>query len=154
MPSTSPSATENHFDIIVIGSGPVGEVLAQSTLDAGVSTAIVEHDLVGGNGAYYACKPTEAPLRPVTVAATTQHLSGLRDTRVVADDLLARRSENVSNYDDAEAKQAIEDKGATVFRGHGRLNGERTVEVHDSDGSRSEERRVGKECRTRGTAED
>src|SRR5699024_10083973 len=55
--------------------------------------------------------------------------------RVVADDLLARRSEKVSNYDDAEAKQAIEDKGATVFRGHGRLNGERTVEVHDSDGS-------------------
>ena len=91
MSSTSSSATENQFDIIVIGAGPVGEVLAQSTLDAGLSTAIVEHNLVGGNCAYYACKPSKALLRPVTVAATTQHLSGLRDTGVVADDLLARQ---------------------------------------------------------------
>ncbi|HIW47380.1 MAG TPA: NAD(P)/FAD-dependent oxidoreductase [Candidatus Yaniella excrementigallinarum] len=135
MSSTSSSATENQFDIIVIGAGPVGEVLAQSTLDAGLSTAIVEHNLVGGNCAYYACKPSKALLRPVTVAATTQHLSGLRDTGVVADDLLARRSQKVSNYDDTAQKQAIEDVGATVFRGHGRLNGERTVEVHGSDGS-------------------
>src|SRR5690625_5262889 len=113
MSSTSSSATENQFDIIVIGAGPVGEVLAQSTLDAGLSTAIVEHNLVGGNCAYYACKPSKALLRPVTVAATTQHLSGLRDTRVVADDLLARRSQKVSNYDDTAQKQAIEDRKST-----------------------------------------
>src|SRR5699024_12767964 len=41
MSSTSSSATENQFDIIVIGAGPVGEVLVQSTMDDGLRTANV-----------------------------------------------------------------------------------------------------------------
>jgi len=36
------------FDVIVIGAGPAGEVLAGRTAAAGLTTAIVEERLVGG----------------------------------------------------------------------------------------------------------
>src|SRR5699024_1695056 len=45
------------------------------------------------------------------------------------------RDEQVSNYDDSGQKKSLESAGVTVVRGHGQLNGERTVEVHGSDGT-------------------
>jgi pyruvate/2-oxoglutarate dehydrogenase complex dihydrolipoamide dehydrogenase (E3) component len=48
------------FDIIVIGAGPAGEVLAGHTAAAGLSTAIVEERLVGGECGLYACMPSKA----------------------------------------------------------------------------------------------
>ena len=135
MTSSPATFPEDHFELIVIGAGPIGEVLAQAVAAEGMSTAIVEHDLVGGDCAYYACKPSKALLRPIQVAHESQHLAGVQSANVVADDLLTRRNAQVSEYDDSAQKQALEDSGVTVVRGHGRLTGEKTVEVHASDGS-------------------
>lgn len=135
MSTTSPTNTENRYDVIVIGAGPVGETLAEKVVANGLSAALVEHDLVGGDCAYYACKPSKALLRPIQIAKASQHLTGVRPTTIVADDLLARRNEKVSHYHDAAQKWTMEDLGITVVRGHGRLNGERSVEVHGSDGA-------------------
>src|ERR1700760_3039951 len=45
------------YDVIVIGAGPAGEVLAGRTAAAGLSTAIVEERLVGGGcGFTRACR--------------------------------------------------------------------------------------------------
>lgn len=135
MSATYSSTTSQVFDVIVIGAGPVGETLAGLVAAEGLRTVLVEHDLVGGDCAYYACKPSKALLRPVEIAANTQHLEGIASTRVVADDLLSRRDHLVSSYDDSGQKQTLESAGITVVRGHGRLNGERTVEVHGADGA-------------------
>lgn len=132
--SETAESTTAQFDVIIIGAGPVGETFAGAIAAEGVRTAIVEHDLVGGDCAYYACKPSKALLRPVEVAANTQHLSGVGSSRVIADDLLSRRDNLVSNYDDSGQKKNLESSGITVVRGHGRLNGERTVEVHGTNG--------------------
>jgi pyruvate/2-oxoglutarate dehydrogenase complex dihydrolipoamide dehydrogenase (E3) component len=43
------------FDVMVIGAGPAGEVLAGRTAAAGLTTAIVEERLVGGECGFYAC---------------------------------------------------------------------------------------------------
>ena len=135
MPETASSTTNQQFDLIVIGAGPVGEELAGIVAAEGQRTAIVEHDLVGGDCAYYACKPSKALLRPLEVAANTRHLEGVSNSEVIADDLLSRRDNLVSNYDDSGQKRKLEASGITVVRGHGRLNGERTVEVHGADGA-------------------
>ena len=134
--SASPSSTtQQEFDLIVLGAGPIGETLAGIVATAGLRTAIVEHDLVGGDCAFYACKPSKALLRPLEVAANTQQLGGVDSAEVVADDLLSRRDNLVSNYDDSGQKKALETLDITVVRGHGQLNGERTVEVHSADGA-------------------
>lgn len=133
--SASASNAPQHFDVIVLGAGPIGETLAIAVAQHGLTAAIVEHDLVGGDCAFYACKPSKALLRPVEVAATTRHLQGVESSKVVPEQLLARRDEQVSNYDDTGQIETLESKGLTVVRGHGELDGERTVAVHGSDGT-------------------
>jgi len=45
------------FDAVVIGAGPAGEVVRGRLVDQALRTALVEHELVGGECAYWACMP-------------------------------------------------------------------------------------------------
>ena len=45
------------FDAVVIGAGPAGEVVLGRLVDQALRTALVEHELVGGECAYWACMP-------------------------------------------------------------------------------------------------
>src|SRR5699024_10901624 len=89
-------------DVIVIGGGPVGENVAQYAIGRTDLTAILlEHGLVGGERSYCACLPSQALPRPVAVADTASRLGGASSPAVQTEDLLARRDEFVSHYDDS-----------------------------------------------------
>ncbi len=51
------------YDLIVIGAGPVGENVADRAHQGGLSVAIVEAELVGGECSYWACMPSKTLLR-------------------------------------------------------------------------------------------
>ena len=68
------------FDVIVIGAGSTGEVAAGRLGQHGLSVAIVEQSLVGGDCSYYACMPSKALLRPIELAAEIPRVPG-RATR-------------------------------------------------------------------------
>lgn len=71
--------TENiAYDVVVLGAGPVGENVADRTRAAGLTTAVVESELVGGECSYWACMPSKALLRPVIARADARRLPGLR----------------------------------------------------------------------------
>ncbi|GAA2076661.1 dihydrolipoyl dehydrogenase family protein [Actinomadura alba] len=128
-------ADEDVFDVIVIGAGPVGENVAGRAVRGGLTAAVVEERLAGGECAYYACIPSKALLRPVGLAAEVSRIPGLElrgpiDTAAV----LARRDKTVSHLDDGGQVGWIENVPATFVRGRGRLAGPLRAEVTTPDG--------------------
>ncbi|WP_149823852.1 dihydrolipoyl dehydrogenase family protein [Streptomyces tailanensis] len=132
-------ATATAYDVVVLGAGPVGENVADRTRAAGLSTAVVESELVGGECSYWACMPSKALLRPAIARADARRVPGLRhqvDGPLDAPAVLAHRDYMAAHWNDDGQVAWLESVGASVYRGHGRLAGPRRVVVDAPDGGR------------------
>jgi dihydrolipoamide dehydrogenase len=128
----------DEYEVIVIGAGPAGEVVAGSCADGGLSTAVVERELVGGECSFWGCMPSKALLRPGDVIAAARRVPGAREAaagEIDAAAALDRRTEITNNWDDEYQVAWLEKNGVDLVRGIGRLSGARTVEVDAEDGS-------------------
>jgi dihydrolipoamide dehydrogenase len=123
------------FDVIVIGAGPTGENVAQRTARAGLSTVVVESELVGGECSYWACMPSKALLRPIDVVTAARRVQGVRVDAVAldVDGVLKRRDSFASEWDDAGQVRWLDGEGIALRRGIGRIVAERRVGI-ETDG--------------------
>lgn len=126
------------YDVVVIGAGPVGENVADRARAAGLSAAVIESELIGGECSYWACMPSKALLRPVVARADARRVPGLSgavqgplDTAAV----LAHRDMYASHWKDDGQVAWLDGIGADIFRGHGRLTGPKEVTVTAPDGT-------------------
>ncbi|MFE9095804.1 dihydrolipoyl dehydrogenase family protein [Streptomyces sp. NPDC007264] len=120
------------YDVVVLGAGPVGENVADRTRAAGLSTAVVESERVGGECSFWACMPSKALLRPVIARADARRVPGLSHLVQGALDVpavLAHRDYEASNWRDDGQVAWLDGIGADLYRGHGRLAGPHTVTV-------------------------
>src|SRR6476659_1416087 len=122
------------FDVVVLGAGPAGEVAAGRLGQAGLSVAIAEDRLVGGECSYWACMPSKSLLRPYEALAQVRRITGAAEAVTGALDVpavLKRRDQVIHDLDDSVQLPWLEDRGVTLLRGWGKLTGERHVTVAD-----------------------
>ena len=126
------------FDVVVIGAGPVGENVADRAVQGGLTVAVVESELVGGECSYWACMPTKALLRDAAALRAARSLPGAG--AAVTGDLdpaavLRRRDAFAAHWHDDGQVGWLQGAGITLVRGHGRITAPRTVSVTGTDGA-------------------
>ena len=133
------TAAEDTYDVVVLGPDQSDRMPPSAPGPRGLSVAMVERELVGGECSYWACVPSKALLRPVIAVADADHVDGAREAvsgSINAAGVFGRRDRYVSNWDDAGQADWVAGIGATLVRGHGRLDGPRRVTVTAADGER------------------
>ena len=113
---------DHMYDVIVIGAGPVGENIADRVVQGGLSAAIVERELVGGECSYWACMPTKALLRSTAALRATRQVPGSREAVTGVLDVAAvlrRRDDFASQWNDDGQVAWLDSAGITLYRGQG-----------------------------------
>jgi pyruvate/2-oxoglutarate dehydrogenase complex dihydrolipoamide dehydrogenase (E3) component len=118
-----------HFDAIVIGAGPAGEVAASRLNTQGLRTALIERELVGGECAYWACIPSKTLLRPAEVRGEAQRTAGTSAPEQQWAQIAEYRDFMIRHLDDTAQVDGYEKEGVRVFRGDGRVIGPGRVQV-------------------------
>ena len=121
------------FDVVCLGGGVAGEAIAGGLHGSGLSVAVVERELVGGECPYWGCVPSKTLLRSGETLEEAGRARTLAASRVEWDVDFPKVSTRVlwmaRDHDDSKAAAALMKTGARLFRGAGSLVDLRTVEV-------------------------
>jgi dihydrolipoamide dehydrogenase len=126
--------TEPAFDFVIIGAGPAGESAVYTARGRGASVAIVDRRWFGGSCPHIGCVPSKALLH----AAAEHHANPAAYDWPRASrrrDYMVNRPETAAEPDDASHVHGLEQAGAVVYRGTGRIAARGIVEVAHDGGS-------------------
>jgi pyruvate/2-oxoglutarate dehydrogenase complex dihydrolipoamide dehydrogenase (E3) component len=116
------------FDFVIIGAGPAGEAAAYKARELGASVAIIDRQWFGGSCPHIGCVPSKALLH--AAARHAANPAAYDWARASARrDYMVNRAPDAEEPDDSSHVKALEDAGAAVRRGTGRIVDRGRVEV-------------------------
>lgn len=127
-----------HFDVVVLGAGSAGELIATTLVRANKSVALIEKLRVGGECAYVSCMPSKAMLRSAQVREMAKKivaLGGASHALDLGDDFEAysraavRRDGIAEHRDDSKAAAHVKKEGVELFRGTGKITGANQIKI-------------------------
>ena len=130
-------AAPERFEILILGSGNGGKLLAWHMARSGRRTAVVERQWVGGSCPNVNCMPSKNEIWSANVAHMAHHASefGTKTGRVTIDMLaVRRRKRDMVDAQIAGHLRHYKDSGAELVMGSGRFVAPKTLEVRLNDG--------------------
>jgi pyruvate/2-oxoglutarate dehydrogenase complex dihydrolipoamide dehydrogenase (E3) component len=124
------------YDAIVIGTGQSGPSLADRLAEEGMTTAVLERERFGGTCVNVGCTPTKALVASARAAHMARRaadfgvaLGGqvsvdMKRVKARKDEIVRPSTEGIENWLEGTPN-------VTVYKGHGRFEGARTVRVND-----------------------
>ena len=103
-------------DVIVLGGGTAGVLVAAEVAKAGKSVTLVEAGLIGGESPYLACLPSTSLLLSAARGETWEQAVASRDSVT-------------GGLDDSATLDSLTGAGVAAIRGTGRITGPGTVQV-------------------------
>ncbi|WP_207260484.1 NAD(P)/FAD-dependent oxidoreductase [Desulfovibrio sp. Huiquan2017] len=125
--------TRQTFDVIVIGSGPAGGIVARKLGDAGLDVAVVEKNGWGGVCPLRGCEPkkTLADMAHEVVRVRDMAGHGVAGNARVDWAALMRYKHSVIDPISGAVFDSFHGRGITTIHGRARFTGPDTVEVDD-----------------------
>lgn len=126
-----------HYDVLILGSGAGGKLLAWHLAKSGLRTAVVERRWIGGSCPNIACLPSKNEIWTAKVAHLLRHAANFgMQTGPVAVDIVAvrqRKRAMVQNLVDIHLRNYAA-SGAELIMGTGRFTAPKTLEVSLNEG--------------------
>jgi len=126
------------FEVLILGSGFGGKLLAWHMARSGRRTAVVERRWIGGSCPNIACLPSKNEIWSARVAHLAQHGAkfGTMITGPVTTDMakVRQRKRDMVDREIALHLQNYKTSGAELIMGAGRFVAPKTLEVHLNDG--------------------
>lgn len=126
------------FEVLILGSGEAGKLLAWHLAGLGRRTAVVERRWIGGSCPNIACLPSKNELWSARVAHLAKHAAqfGTMITGAVTTDMakVRQRKRNMVEGEIAFHLHNYQTTGSELIMGAGRFVAPKTLEVHLNDG--------------------
>jgi pyruvate/2-oxoglutarate dehydrogenase complex dihydrolipoamide dehydrogenase (E3) component len=120
------------FDVLVLGSGTGGKLIAWHMARSGQRTTVVERQWIGGSCPNIACMPSKNEIRSAEVAHLARHAAefGTMTSSVVVDmATVRRRKREMVERQVAKHLENYRASGAELIMGSGRFVASKTLEV-------------------------
>ena len=138
-PSLTKKASTEEYDIVIIGSGTGGKLIAWTFASEGQRVAVVERKYVGGSCPNIACLPSKNIIHTAQVASYVRRSEefgiSLNDFKLDMATVRERKRKMVSSWNNVYL-ETYKATGAEFILGSGRFIAPRTIEVELPDGTK------------------
>jgi pyruvate/2-oxoglutarate dehydrogenase complex dihydrolipoamide dehydrogenase (E3) component len=133
------TAEPEEFDLVILGSGTAGKLLAWTLAEKGMKTASIERKYIGGSCVNVACLPSKNVIQSAKVASyffRSDEFGVTKDNVQIHMDVVRERKRKMVAGSLEVHMANYKASGAELIMGSGRFIGPKTIEVTTAEGKK------------------